>query len=80
MADHWEWTSDPEAPCAYCVGWRCAICKKHTCDDDCPGLIEMEFEAFYPDGTLIEYMYRGVHDECQKMVDDYLEDARRNPQ
>lgn len=60
-------TDDANDPCVLCVGWRFP--------DDVPeedrwdGSLEVPYN---PDGSPVDRLYRGVHDECQASVDAYI--------
>jgi hypothetical protein len=77
-ATPWSWTDDPDAPCSYCVQWRCAECHQDPCDyDKCPKP-DWDFEPYMPDGSIPPLLYRIPHKECQEAVDFYMEEARKD--
>ena len=54
----------PDLPCAYCVGW----------EDDPTDEFQQRVYPITVRGERIPVLYSGVHPECQKMVDDHMQE------
>lgn len=58
----WAWTDDPDDPCTLCLSW--------TGYD-----MENEGTPWLANGTVSPRVWRGIHADCQRMVDAYEADV-----
>lgn len=60
----WQWTEDPDAPCALCVAWI-----------EPPGWEGVDMAQLIPtapDGATEDLVFVGFHEECRDQLDAHL--------
>lgn len=58
----WVWTDDPADPCTLCLSWT---------DYD----MDKEGTPWLASGQVAPRVWRGIHPDCQKMLDEYEADV-----
>ena len=59
----WQWTEDQSDPCSLCVQWRAP-----DGTDDITMENEERAEPYWPDGSIVPEVYRGIHDRCMDVL------------